>query len=141
MKTTRTSKAAAARLWTVQGLLALMFLFAGVMKWVMPVALLEAQSHLPGAFVRFIGVCEILGALGLILPGLFRIRTELTFLAATGLVLIMTGATTITLAQGQIGGALVPFVLGILAAFIVRGRAPNAQAASVAQPTVLQRAA
>ena len=140
MKSSRTSKGAAA-LWTVQGLLAAMFLFAGAMKWVMPVAILEAQSHLPGAFVRFIGVCEILGALGLILPGLFRIRTELTFLAATGLVLIMTGATTITLTQGQIGGALVPFVLGVLAAFVVRGRAPNAETVSVRQPTVLQRAA
>ena len=140
MKSTRTSKGAAA-LWTIQGLLAAMFLFAGVMKWVMPVAVLEAQSHLPGAFVRFIGVCEILGALGLILPGLFRIRTELTFLAATGLVLIMTGATTITLVQGQIAPALAPFVLGIFAALVARGRAPRVDSASAVQPTVFQRAA
>jgi hypothetical protein len=118
-----------------------MFLFAGVMKWVMPVAVLEAQSHLPGAFVRFIGVCEILGALGLILPGLLRIRTDLTFLAATGLVLIMTGATTITLAQGQIAPALAPLVLGILAAFVVRGRAPAVQSSNARQAAVLQRAA
>jgi hypothetical protein len=141
MQSTRTSKGAAARLWTVQGLLAAMFLFAGAMKWVMPVAVLEAQSHLPGAFVRFIGICEILGALGLILPGVLRIRTELTFLAAMGLVLIMTGATTITLAQGQVAPSLAPFALGVLAAFVARRRAPMSQSASAVQPTVLQRAA
>ncbi len=135
------SRRGAVKLWTVQGLLAATFLFAGGMKWAMPIAILEAQSHLPGAFVRFIGVCEILGALGLILPGLFRIRTELTFLAATGLVLIMTGATTVTLAQGQITPAIAPLVLGVLAAFIARGRAPGVQPAKIPQRTVLQRAA
>jgi hypothetical protein len=131
----------AAKLWTVQGLLAAMFLFAGGMKWAMPIAMLEAQSHLPGAFVRFIGVCEVLGALGLVLPGLFRVRTDLTFLAAVGLVLIMTGATTITVGQGQILPAIGPLVLGLLAAFVARGRAPAVHASVVAQPTILQRAA
>ena len=137
-KSERASRWAAARLWTVQGLLAAMFLFAGAMKWAMPVAVLEAQSHLPGAFVRFIGVCEILGALGLVLPGLVRIRTDLTFLAATGLVLIMTGATTITVAQGQVAPALAPLVLGMLAAFVAQRRAP---ATRIPQSTVIQRAA
>lgn len=141
MKSTTTSKGAAARLWTVQGLLAAMFLFAGGMKWVMPIAMLEAQSHLPGAFVRFIGVCEVLAALGLILPGLFRIRTDLTFLAAMGLVLIMTGATTMTLEQGQVAAAVPTLVLGLLAAFVARGRAPAVQPVAIAQPTILQRAA
>lgn len=141
MKSTKTSKGAAARLWTVQGLLAAMFLLAGGMKWAMPIAMLEAQSHLPGAFVRFIGVCEVLAALGLILPGLFRIRTDLTFLAATGLVLIMTGATTITLEQGQVAAAAPTLVLGLLAAFVARGRAPAPQPVVIAQPTTLERAA
>jgi hypothetical protein len=135
------SRKGAAKLWTVQGLLAAMFLFAGGMKWAMPIAMLEAQSHLPGAFVRFIGVCEVLGALGLILPGLFRVRTDLTFLAAVGLVLIMTGATTITVGQGQILPAIGPLVLGLLAAFVARGRAPNVRTSVVAQPTILRRAA
>ena len=136
-----TSRKGAVKLWTVQGLLAAMFLFAGGMKWVMPMAILEAQSHLPGAFVRFIGVCEILGAFGLVLPGLFRVRTDLTFLAAVGLVLIMTGATTITVEQGQILAAIGPLVLGLLAAFVVRGRAPAVQPVVIAQSTILQRAA
>jgi hypothetical protein len=135
------SRKGAVTLWTVQGLLAAMFLFAGGMKWAMPIAMLEAQSHLPGAFVRFIGVCEVLGALGLILPGLFRVRTDLTFLAALGLVLIMTGATTITVGQGQILPAIGPLVLGLLAAFVARGRAPNVRTSGVAQPTILRRAA
>ncbi len=135
------SRRGAVKLWTVQGLLAATFLFAGGMKWAMPIAILEAQSHLPGAFVRFIGVCEVLAALGLILPGLFRIRTDLTFLAATGLVLIMTGATTITVVRGQIVAALPTLVLGLLAAFVALGRAPAIQLAEAVQPTVLQRAA
>ena len=135
------SRKGAVTLWTVQALLAAMFLFAGGMKWAMPIAMLDAQSHLPGAFVRFIGVCEVLGALGLILPGLFRVRTDLTFLAAVGLVLIMTGATTITVGQGQILPAIGPLVLGLLAAFVARGRAPNVQTSVVAQPTILRRAA
>lgn len=141
MKSQRHRRAAAARLWTVQGLLAAMFLFAGGMKWAMPIAMLEAQSHLPGAFVRFIGVCEVLGALGLILPGILRVRTDLTFLAAVGLVLIMSGATTITLSQGQILPAIGPLVLGLLAAFIALGRAPAVQRTYAVQPTILQRAA
>jgi hypothetical protein len=141
MRNKTDSRKGAAKLWTVQGLLAAMFLLAGGMKWAMPIAMLEAQSHLPGAFVRFIGVCEVLGALGLILPGLFRVRTDLTFLAAVGLVLIMTGATTITVGQGQILPAIGPLVLGLLAAFVARGRAPAVQTSVVAEPTILQRAA
>jgi uncharacterized membrane protein YphA (DoxX/SURF4 family) len=141
MSSKTNSRKGAVTLWTVQALLAAMFLFAGGMKWAMPIAMLEAQSHLPGAFVRFIGVCEVLGALGLILPGLFRVRTDLTFLAAVGLVLIMTGATTITVGQGQILPAIGPLVLGLLAAFVARGRAPNVQTSVVAQPTILRRAA
>ena len=121
------------QLWIVQTLLAVLFLFAGGMKLVMPLDALAQQSQLPGAFMRFIGVCEVSGALGLILPGLFRIRTELTPLAAAGLVIIMIGATVVTLLQGQIAPALVPVVVGLLARFVVKGRARRAQAHHVPQ--------
>jgi len=121
------------QLWIVQTLLAVLFLFAGAMKLVMPLDALAQQSQLPGAFMRFIGVCEVSGALGLILPGLFRIRTELTPLAAAGLVIIMIGATVVTLLQGQIAPALVPVVVGLLASFVVKGRAPRAQVHHVSQ--------
>lgn len=94
-------------LWIVQGLLALLFLFTGGMKLVLPLEVLTAQSPLPGWFVRLLGVAEVLGALGLILPGLLRIRPGLTPLAAAGLVIIMSGATGLTLAGGAGAGALV----------------------------------
>ena len=89
-------------LWIVQGLLALLFLFAGGMKLVLPLEALTEQMPLPGLFVRFIGVAEVLGAIGLILPGLLRIRPGLTPLAAVGLVIIMIGATVLTLAGGEV---------------------------------------
>jgi DoxX-like family len=109
-------------LWIVQGLLALIFLFAGGMKLVLPLAVLTKQSSLPGLFLRFIGVAEVLGAIGLIVPGLLRIRPGLTPLAAAGLVIIMIGATVITLKSGDVGPALIPLVVGLLAAFVAYGR-------------------
>ena len=80
-------------LWIVQGLLALIFLFAGGTKLVLPIEEMTKEVALPGTFLRLLGVAEVLGALGLILPGLLRIRPGLTPLAAAGLVLIMIGAT------------------------------------------------
>ena len=109
-------------LWIVQGLLALMFLFAGGMKLVTPLEELTAQMPLPGSFVQFIGVAEVLGALGLILPGLLRIRPGLTPLAAAGLAIIMIGATLVTLATMDAMLALIPLVVGLLAAFVAYGR-------------------
>src|SRR5690349_7815027 len=111
------------RLWIAQGILAALFLFAGGMKLVMPAAALAAQSHLPGAFMKFIGIAETLGALGLILPGLFHVRERLTSLAAAGLVIIMVGAVVTTIVQGQGPAAIVPAIVGLIAAYIARGRA------------------
>jgi uncharacterized membrane protein YphA (DoxX/SURF4 family) len=109
-------------LWIVQGLLALIFLFAGGMKLVMPIAVLTEQMPLPGLLVRFIGVAEVLGGIGLILPGLLRIRPGLTPLAAAGLATIMIGATVLTLASGDVAMALIPLVVGLLSAFVAYGR-------------------
>ena len=111
-------------LWTVQAQLALVFLFSGSMKLVLPLEVLTEQLPVPGLFVRFIGVAETLGAIGLILPPLLRIRPGLTPLAAAGLTIIMTGATLLTpvLTDGQWLLALLPLVLGILAAFVAYGR-------------------
>ncbi len=109
-------------LWIVQGLLALVFLSTGGMKLVLPLQTLTAQMPLPGWFVRSLGVAEALGALGLILPGLLRIRPWLTPLAAAGLVIVMIGATVFTLAIGGGAMALIPVVVGLLAAFVAYGR-------------------
>jgi hypothetical protein len=113
-------------LWIVQGLLALLFLFTGGIKLVLPLEVLTEGSPLPGWFVRFLGVAEVLGAIGLILPGLLRIRPGLTPLAATGLVIIMIGATVLALAGVVPGGGvalvLIPLVVGILSAFVAYGR-------------------
>jgi uncharacterized membrane protein YphA (DoxX/SURF4 family) len=111
-------------LWIVQVLLALLFIFAGGMKLAMPIEELTAQMPLPipGWFLQFIGVAEVLGGLGLILPGLLRIRPGLTPLAAAGLVIIMIGGTVLTLATGEVVLALIPLVVGLFAAFVAYGR-------------------
>ena len=111
-------------LWVLQVLLGLLFLWAGGMKLVMPLEKLAGPVDLPGWFVRFIGVVELLGGLGLILPGLLRIRPGLTPLAAAGLVIVMIGAVGITLAGGgeTAGMAVIPAVTGLLAAFVAYGR-------------------
>ena len=112
-------------LWVVQVLLALLFLFAGGMKLVLPLEQLAGPPGsvvLPGAFVRFIGVVEVLGGLGLVLPGLLRIRPGLTPLAAAGLVIVMIGAVVITVLGGQAAMAWIPALTGLLAAFVAYGR-------------------
>jgi uncharacterized membrane protein YphA (DoxX/SURF4 family) len=114
-------------LWIIQVLLALLFLFAGGTKLVLPLEVLQSmgspnQIQLPGLLVRFLGVCEVLGALGLILPGLLRIRPSLTPLAAAGLVIIMIGATVLTMIGDGLRPALFSLVVGLLAAFVAYGR-------------------
>ncbi len=114
-------------LWIIQILLALLFLFAGITKVVLPMDLLiqngsPNQVQLPELLIRFIGVCETLGALGLILPGLFRRQQYLTPLAAAGLVVIMIGAVILTAIGDGVVAAIGPLVIGLLCAFVAYGR-------------------
>jgi len=125
MPATRKSNVA---LWIVQSLLAALFLFAGGSKLVMPVEAMQGAIPLPSEFLRFIGVAEVLGALGLLLPGILRIRQALTPIAAVGLACIMSGATVISIEAGAGAGAAVPFVVGSLATLIVIGRSAWAPA-------------
>ena len=125
-------------LWIVQALLAAIFLFSGGMKLILPLEVLTAQTPLPGLFVRFIGVAEVLGAVGLILPWLLHIRPGLTPLAAAGLVIIMIGATVLTLAGGDVALALIPLGVGLLSAFVAYGRWRLAPQHGRSQPSVLQ---
>jgi len=122
-------------LWIIQVLLALLFLFSGGTKLVLPIEVLKSmgspnQVQLPGWFIRFIGVCEVLGALGFILPGVFRIRTNLTVIAGIGLTIIMIGAVIITAMGDGVKAAVVPLIVGILCVFVAYGRsrlAPHKQ--------------
>jgi hypothetical protein len=109
-------------LWAIQWLLALLFLWAGGVKLVLPLEALQGPVALPGWFVRFIGVAETLGAIGLILPWLLRIKPILTPLAAAGLIIIMIGATVITLMIGGGALALFPATVGLLLVFVAYGR-------------------
>ena len=127
-------------LWSVQGLMAALFLFAGGMKLVMPIEMMKGPVELPGFFLRFIGVCEVLGAIGLILPELLHIRRELTPVAAAGLAIIMIGAVGVTVAGGAVALALVPLVVGILLGVIARGRWRPAPRPAVSGVAVLQQA-
>ena len=97
-------------LWITQSTLSLVFLVAGSSKFIMSAEQMSAQSDvdIPLWFMRFIGVCEVAGALGLILPSVSRIRTGLTPLAAYGLVVIMVGAVTLTALSMSVAAASFP---------------------------------
>ena len=110
-------------LWPLQILLAALFLFAGIAKLVMPLeAMQQGPVVLPGLLLRFVGAAETLGALGLIFPGVLRVRQGLTPLAAAGLVIVMIGATVINFASGLVGLAVFTLVVGLVAAFVAYSR-------------------
>jgi putative oxidoreductase len=113
-------------LWVLQVLLALAFVAAGFPKLIQPYAELAQQmawvSDVPEVLVRFIGVAEVLGGLGLILPAATRILPWLTTVAAAGLALDMLLATLFHLVRGEVGGAVVPLLLGLLATLVAYGR-------------------
>ena len=91
-----TTQRANTALWVVQGVLTCSFVFAGAVKLFAPLQMLQGPVSFPGWFYRFLGFAELCGALGLVLPGAFRIQRALTPIAALGLTLIVTGATVIT---------------------------------------------
>jgi hypothetical protein len=107
-------------LWIVQVLLGALFVFGGVYKLVMPLE--GIPLPFPVWFLRFIGLVELLGGVGLILPGLLRIKPKLTPLAAVGLVIIMIGAVGTGLMAGDPAAAAMPALVGVLAAFVAYGR-------------------
>ena len=110
-------------LWTLQILLALLYAFAGVSKFVMdPAQLAPPGSPLSANFIRFIGVCECLGAIGLIVPQLTGILPRLTPIAALCLIVIMIGAVVVTLMTQPVTLAILPFVAGLLLCVVAYGR-------------------
>jgi uncharacterized membrane protein YphA (DoxX/SURF4 family) len=109
-------------LWVTQGALAAIFLFAGSGKLFGSAEAISEQSDFPVLFLRFIGACEFLGAIGLILPWSLRIRAGLTPLAAAGLVVIMVGATVTTAVTMSPALALIDIAIGAAAFAVVYGR-------------------
>ncbi len=115
-------------LWVLQVVLALMFLGAGFAKLTQPYDTLAAQpqmawvSALPELLVRFIGLAEVLGAIGLILPAATRILPWLTPLAAAALSLVMVLAVLFHLTRGELPAVIPTLVLAVLAGFVAYGR-------------------
>jgi hypothetical protein len=118
-------------LWVVQVLLAALFGGAGFTKLTTPLpelaTMLPYTADLPGALVRFIGASEVAGAVGLVLPALFRVLPFLTPWAALGLNVVMWLATLFHLFRGEWLDMLVTFVIGNLAAFVAWGRLKKAR--------------
>jgi putative oxidoreductase len=112
-------------LWIVQGLLALVFLLAGSRKTLMPLEKLKQTmdwvGDAPPGLVRFIGLAEILGALGLVLPELTRIVPPLTIAAALGLILVMVSAAVFNASRKAYRHIGVNLALLLLAALVVVG--------------------
>ena len=110
-------------LWVAQILLALGMASAGIIKLISgDDALATFYPIFPPLFIRFIGVCEILGAIGVVVPAALRIRPELTPLAAAGLAIIMAGAVISTIAMGAASMIASPLILFLLAVFVAYGR-------------------
>lgn len=113
-------------LWIVQGLLALAFLMAGAMKTFAPLEALKKNMAWTGqvaaGLVRFIGVAEFLGGIGLILPAVTHILPWLTIAAAVGLALVMILAGIYHASHKEWSSIGINVVLLLLAVFIVLGR-------------------
>lgn len=113
-------------LWVVQILLALFFLMAGVMKATQPKEKLATNmgwvEDFDGSQVKGIGVLEILGAFGLVLPGLFGILPILTPLAALGLAFTMIGAAITHMRRNENGYVVFNLIVMAFALFVAYGR-------------------
>ncbi len=115
-------------LWTLQILLAAVYLFAGGMKLIAAPEQLRppGTDQIPSAnmmlFLRMIGGFEVLGAAGLILPGVTGIKRHLTSVAAGCLAFIMAGAVVVSTMQMGVTAAIMPLVVGIVDVIVMVGR-------------------
>ena len=110
-------------LWILQVLLALAFLAHGIMFLTPPpdIAVL-INAFLPRWFQLFLGVAEVLAAVGLTLPGLTRILPGLVPAAAAGVMIVTVSATGVHLSRGEFSSAATTFVLLLIASFVAYGR-------------------
>ncbi len=127
----QTSKGWTIGLWVAQALMAAMFLMAGATKLMSGSADLVAMGmgwaeNAPFLLIKFIGLAEVAGALGLILPAATRIMPDLTKLAAAGLAVIMVLAAGLHITRGEFEVVPVNMILFALAAFVIWGRTNKA---------------
>jgi len=113
-------------LWIMQALLALVFLYTGVMKLVAPIDTM-AQSmawvaEVPAGLVRFIGLCEVAGAIGIFLPAATHIAPKLTPLSGLGFVSLMVLASLFHIARAEYPVLIITLSLGVLSALVAWGR-------------------
>lgn len=113
-------------LWVAQALLGAMFAFAGGTKLFASTAEMAAKAGLSPALITFIGVAEVAGAIGVVLPAATRVRPMLTPLAALGLAVVMVLATAFHVSRGEFTHLAAPLVLLALAVFVAWGRSRKA---------------
>jgi hypothetical protein len=123
--TTSPTRGLAISLWTAQILLAVVFGLTGSMKVFTPIEMLSRNIHWAGdahVLTRFIGIAELAGMLGLLLPSLTGIKPKLTGLAAAGIFLVMLLATGFHVSRSEVAAVPVTLGLGSLAGFVAWGR-------------------
>lgn len=112
-------------LWVLQVVFGLYFIAVGIIHFMIPPGLPDAMSwmyDLSDTLHLISGTAEILAGLGLILPGLFKIKTWLTPLAAAGMILVMVGASVYHIQRGEIANIGINLLNASVMAFIAYGR-------------------
>ncbi|MGY5353966.1 DoxX family protein [Wenyingzhuangia sp. IMCC45467] len=126
MTTQKNNKAINIGLWIAQVLLAAMFIMAGLMKATQPIEALSESlpwvTSTPPALVKFIGISELLGGLGLLIPSIFRFKPFLTILAARALALVMFLATIFHISRSEFSAIGMNLIIMAIALFIAWGR-------------------
>jgi putative oxidoreductase len=126
----KTNKTMNVILWVAQGILGIMFLMTGIMKITQPieklVAMMSWVNHASPVLIRFIGLSELLGGLGILLPSILRIKPNLTVWAAIGLILVMISAVFFHISIGEANMIGTPIILGLITVFVAWGRTKKA---------------
>ena len=130
IETTNSGRALRVGLWIAQVLIFLAFASAGLAKLLMPIPQLGAMMPWAGqyseAFVRAIGVIDLAGGIGVLLPALTRIMPSLTVLAALGCSVLQVFALVFHFSRGEAAVTPLNFVLLALAVFVLWGRGRKA---------------
>ncbi|MVM29232.1 DoxX family membrane protein [Spirosoma sp. HMF4905] len=129
------SKAMHITLWLAQVVLAIVLVWAGTMKLFQPIEKLSAMwpwtGQIPVLLVKLSGIVDLIGAIGLILPALVRIKPQLTPIAALGIIALMVCASIFHIARGEASSIGVNIAFALIAAFIAWGRLTKAPITSV----------